>query len=103
MRFARMFSQMRKTLEQFHHRPERTDPRPSFDVDRDPGFDGLVLFPRSKEHSPGLARTRGDFGAVRVSSERYLSNHDIARSEGMDSENEKGQEAVECLRDCGIR
>jgi len=89
-----MFSQMRQTLEQFYDHPERTDPRPSFDADRDSGSDGVVLVPRSEKHSPGLARTRSDLGAVRVSSKRHLSNHDIARIEGVDSENEKGQEAV---------
>lgn len=98
-----MFSPMRQTLEQFHHRPERTNWRPSFDADRDSGSDGFVLVPRSEKHSPGLARTRGYIGAVRLSSERDFSNYDIARSEGLDQENEKGQEAVECLRDCGIR
>lgn len=88
---------MRQTLEQFHHRPERTDWRSSFDADRDAGFDGVVFVSRSEKHSPGLARTRGHLGAVRVSSERYFSSHDIARSEGLDQENEKGQEAVERL------
>jgi len=85
---------MRQTLEQFHHRPERTDWRPSFDADRDAGIDGSVFFPRSEKHSPGLARTRSHIGAVRISSKRNFQNDHIARSEGVDKENEKGQKAV---------